>query len=235
MVCVLPILMMDWNSSDLACSACCSFFIAGSSRSSISTTAAMCITVGKVSLELAPLLTWSFGWTILLSPNSPPRISIARFAMTSLAFMLDWVPEPVCHTTSGKWSISFPSATSPAASTIAFPTLLSSTPRSIFTCAAAPLRIPKARTTGSGMRSLGPPILKFIVDRWVWAPQYLSDGTSSGPNVSYSVRVVDIRRVTREAEEDKGDGVSDAAAERVAVVGFASWATSTSASTHVPP
>ena len=28
---------------------------------------------------------------------------MARFAITSLAFMLLWVPEPVCQTTSGKW------------------------------------------------------------------------------------------------------------------------------------
>jgi hypothetical protein len=41
------------------------------------------------------------------------------------------------------------------------------------TLAAARLRTPKARTTGSGMRSLGPPILKFRRDRCVWAPQYL--------------------------------------------------------------
>ena len=32
--------------------------------------------------------------------------------MTSLAFILDWVPEPVCQTTSGKWSFSLPAMTS---------------------------------------------------------------------------------------------------------------------------
>ena len=31
----------------------------------------------------------------------PVRISLARPAITSLAFMLDWVPEPVCQMTSG--------------------------------------------------------------------------------------------------------------------------------------
>ena len=45
----------------------------------------------------------------------PPSSSIARFAMTSFAFMLDCVPLPVCQITSGKWSDSLPSATSPAA------------------------------------------------------------------------------------------------------------------------
>jgi len=33
-------------------------------------------------------------------------------AITSLRFMLVCVPEPVCHTTSGKWSSSLPSITS---------------------------------------------------------------------------------------------------------------------------
>ena len=47
-----------------------------------------------------------------LAASTPPAISMARLAMTSLAFMLDWVPEPVCQTRSGKWSSSFPSMTS---------------------------------------------------------------------------------------------------------------------------
>ena len=43
--------------------------------------------------------TWSLGCTGLLEPNSPPKISIARFAMTSLVFILLWVPDPVCQMT----------------------------------------------------------------------------------------------------------------------------------------
>jgi hypothetical protein len=43
--------------------------------------------------------------------------------MTSLAFMLDWVPEPVCQTTRGKWSTSLSEATSSAACWIALPSL----------------------------------------------------------------------------------------------------------------
>jgi len=39
-------------------------------------------TVGKVSLELWPLLTWSLGCTTDLSPSLPPSISIARLAIT---------------------------------------------------------------------------------------------------------------------------------------------------------
>lgn len=46
---------------------------------------------------------------------------MARLEMTSLAFMLDWVPEPVCQTTSGKWSTSLSEATSDAACWIASP------------------------------------------------------------------------------------------------------------------
>ena len=32
-------------------------------------------------------------------PSFPPKISIARFAITSFVFMLLWVPEPVCQIT----------------------------------------------------------------------------------------------------------------------------------------
>ena len=35
-------------------------------------------------------------------PSSPPTSWMARLEMTSLTFMLDWVPDPVCQTYSGK-------------------------------------------------------------------------------------------------------------------------------------
>ena len=60
--------------------------------------------------------------------------------------------------------------------TMAF-AIFGSSPYSRFALAAAFFRIPKARTTGTGIRSRSPPILKFIRDRWVYAPQYLSAGT----------------------------------------------------------
>ena len=60
---------------------------------------AMCMAVGKVSFDDWPRLTWSLGWTGFFEPTVPPSISIARLEITSLAFMLDWVPEPVCQTT----------------------------------------------------------------------------------------------------------------------------------------
>src|SRR5438128_2482986 len=43
------------------------------------------------------MLTWSLGSTGVFDPNWPPRISMARLAMSSLAFMLVWVPELVCQ------------------------------------------------------------------------------------------------------------------------------------------
>ena len=52
------------------------------------------------------MLTWSFGWTGDFDPSSPPASSIARFEMTSLAFMFVCVPLPVCQTLSGKCSSS---------------------------------------------------------------------------------------------------------------------------------
>ncbi|MNC92201.1 hypothetical protein D3C83_85850 [compost metagenome] len=74
---------------------------AGISRSWTERAAATCIAVGKLSFDDCPLLTWSLGWTGLLPPRSPVRISLARPATTSFAFMLVWVPEPVCQITKG--------------------------------------------------------------------------------------------------------------------------------------
>ncbi len=51
--------------------------------------------VGKTSFDDCPMLTWSLGWTGFLVPICPPRIWIARLAITSLAFMLLDVPDPV--------------------------------------------------------------------------------------------------------------------------------------------
>lgn len=59
----------------------------------------------------------------------------------------------------------------------------------MLTVAAAPLRMPKARTMGGGMRSWGWLMRKFSSERSVWAPQYLSAGTWTSPKASLSVRV----------------------------------------------
>ena len=64
------------------------------------------------------MLTWSLGWIGFLLPISPPASSIARFEMTSLAFMLVCVPLPVCQMRNGNSASSLPSITSSAACTI---------------------------------------------------------------------------------------------------------------------
>src|SRR5687768_17776032 len=82
------------------------------------------------------MLTWSLGCTGDFEPMVPPSISMARLEITSLAFMFDWVPEPVCQTTSGKWPSSLPSITSCDALTMVSPTFLSSRPSAMLVSAA---------------------------------------------------------------------------------------------------
>ena len=125
---------------------------AGCSRSASSSTTATCTAVGKVSLLDWLRLTWSFGCTGDLLPELTPRISIARLAMTSLAFMLLCVPDPVWNTTSGKWSSSSPRATSSAACTTARATSASSSPRSAFASAADFLSRPSPGSPGGPTR-----------------------------------------------------------------------------------
>ena len=66
-------------------------------------TAAMCIAVGITSFEDWLAFTSSFGCTSF-EPSSPPRISEARLARTSLAFMFVEVPDPVWKTSTTNWS-----------------------------------------------------------------------------------------------------------------------------------
>ena len=58
------------------------------------------------------MFTWSLGCTGALLPICPPASWMARLLITSLTFMLDCVPDPVCQTRSGKWSSSSPAITS---------------------------------------------------------------------------------------------------------------------------
>ena len=138
--------------------------IAGNSLSSISITAAMCMAVGKVSLELWDMLEWSFGWR-----SFSPAMAFPRPAMTSFTFILDWVPLPVCHTASGKLSSSLPASISSQACEIRARRLSSSFPRRLFAIAAAFFKMAKARITSMGIFSV--PIGKFWKLLWVWAPQ----------------------------------------------------------------
>ena len=75
--------------------------------------AATWIVVGNTSLLLCEALTWSFGCT------SIPEARVARVAITSLAFMLELVPDPVWNTSIGNWASCAPAATSSAAAAIA--------------------------------------------------------------------------------------------------------------------
>ena len=122
--------------------------------------------VGKVSFEDCDIFTSSLGCSAFLPSSSFPRL-----AMTSLAFMLDWVPLPVCQTTSGKCPASAPEITSSQAASIApsFSSVIFSGRRMWFARAAAFLRIPNAWTISSGMRSV--PMRKFSRLRCVCAPQ----------------------------------------------------------------
>ena len=104
------------------------------------------------------MLTSSLGWIGFLLPSVPPASSIARFEMTSLAFILVWVPLPVCQTRNGNSASSLPEATSSAACTISRALSAGSLPRSWLTSAAAFLSRPKARIIERGIRS--GPILK---------------------------------------------------------------------------
>ena len=72
----------------------------------------MCMAVGKVSFDDCDMFTWSLGWTGVFEPISPPASSMDRLEMTSLAFMLVWVPLPVCQIRKGKWASSAPEVTS---------------------------------------------------------------------------------------------------------------------------
>ena len=108
-----------------------------------SSSAARWTALGKTSFDDWPMLTWSLGCA-----PSP-----ASVAMTSLAFMFDDVPEPVWKTSIGNWSSWRPCAISSAAAAIRCARSASSSPRSAFARAAAPLMRPSQRTTATGTRS----------------------------------------------------------------------------------
>ena len=148
----------------------------------------MCITVGKVSFDDWLRLTSSFGWIGFFEPSTPPASWIARFEITSLAFMLVCVPEPVWKTTSGNSPSSLPSITSCAARTIRSTFSCGSWPSSRFASAAHFLRMPSARITGRPQRKRSTPIGKLSRDRSVCAPQRCSAGTGTSPSASSSMR-----------------------------------------------
>ena len=70
-------------------------------------------------------------------PSVPPTSWMHRLEMTSLTFMFDWVPDPVCHTYSGISASSFPLITSSLTRSISWPFQAGSRPALVFTIAAA--------------------------------------------------------------------------------------------------
>jgi len=50
------------------------------------------------------MLTWSLGWTGVFDPSAVPASWQQRLDITSLTFMLNWVPLPVIQTCSGNMS-----------------------------------------------------------------------------------------------------------------------------------
>ena len=135
---------------------------------------------GNTSLLDCDALTWSFGWT------GRPSRSVARVAITSLAFMFDEVPEPVWNTSIGKCSSYAPVATSAAASCTALARSSGSTPSSAFTTEAAPLI--DASAPMSSRSIVMPEIGKFSTARWVCARHFARAGTRTSPIESCSTR-----------------------------------------------
>ena len=99
--CVLPDLTIGSNSFAFFARLSSSSRSAGRRLWSTSINAATWMAVGITSFEDWPIFTWSFGWTTPFSPSGWPKISFARFAITSFAFMFVEVPLPVWKMSSG--------------------------------------------------------------------------------------------------------------------------------------
>jgi hypothetical protein len=140
---------------------------AGTRSRSIARRAETWIAVGITSFDDCARFTSSFGWTYA-DPSGFPSSSPARFAITSFAFMLVEVPEPVWNTSTTKSASRSPRATSRAARSIASAFSRSSAPVSRCTAAAAALMVPSASMNRRGMPR--PLIGKFSRARWVCAP-----------------------------------------------------------------
>ena len=180
--CVRPVLLMPPRLSALRRITDASRSSAGSSCCRPASTVLTWIALGITSLLLWPKFTWSLGWT------STPEASVAERAITSLAFMLLLVPEPVWYTSTGNCSISCPSPRSVCtAATMAWATSPSMHPRWAFTPAAAPLIASRACTKAWGMT--WPLMGKLSTARWVWGPYSASRGICTSPMLSLSVRV----------------------------------------------
>ncbi len=59
---------------------------------------------GNESFDDCAILTWSLGWIGAWLPRGAPASWLHRLEITSLTFMLNWVPLPVIQTCSGNIS-----------------------------------------------------------------------------------------------------------------------------------
>ena len=117
----------------------------------ISSTAAMCIAVGNVSLEDWDMLTSSLGCTGILVPITPPASSMARFEMTSFDVHVGLGTRARLPDAKGKLAVEAPSITSRAARSISVAARRRVFPESLFTSAEANFKTPKARISAGGM------------------------------------------------------------------------------------
>src|SRR5262245_36051426 len=103
-MCVRPILTMSFHSFAFTSRESRRAATAGINRCFTLTAAAMYIAEGNESLEDWAMLTWSLGWTGVLLPSGVPASWLQRLEITSLTFMLNWVPLPVIQTWRGNMS-----------------------------------------------------------------------------------------------------------------------------------
>src|SRR5262245_5057156 len=97
-MCVRPILMTSAHCCDFAAIESRSAVTEGMRRSFTFTAAAMHMAEGKESFEDCAMLTWSLGWTGVWLPREVPASWEHRLEITSLTFILNWVPLPVIQT-----------------------------------------------------------------------------------------------------------------------------------------
>ena len=141
------------------------------------------IAVGITSFELWLLFTSSLAFIFNFD------LFEAKFAITSLAFILVLVPEPVWKTSRGNESSWRPFNTSFDADLIAFDLFAGSNFNLLLAAAAEYLIMPKASINDlpKGNANLIPLIVKLSKALWVWAPHKAFWGTLTSPRLSFSI------------------------------------------------
>ena len=143
--------------------------------------AEICIAVGITSLLDWQRFTWSFGWILTF-----PLINLlAKVDMTSFAFILEEVPDPVWKISTMNSSSCLPSITSCDAFIILFDIFLGINFKSPLTLAAEYLIIPSASI--NGLLNLKSLIGKFWTALAVWAAYSAFFGTFIVPIESDSI------------------------------------------------